>query len=130
MFAIAAALAGCEPGDLKWIPAGGGSGYAPAPPAGTVARPPAPAVRPSATPFAPDVYAMMENPDAEINTSAEEVWATSEEEAQAKCQRLAQRMTKEGGTLVTVQGKPQKVTVRPSKHGNYKYVCQLRSEAS
>jgi hypothetical protein len=64
---------------------------------------------------------MLENPDAETVQTSEEVWANSEGEAMEKCQKIAESRTREGRTLVTVQGIPQKVF-------KGRYVCTFRGE--
>jgi hypothetical protein len=114
----------------------GGTEYRPVPvgiPAGE-ANLPSRAYRPAqpATPPPPaqsgQPSKMLENPDAEVVETSEEVWATDEAEATRKCEQIATTRTQEGGTLVTVQGRPQQVTRTPSKNGTFKFVCRLRSE--
>ena len=90
-----------------------------------VSRPVSPAQKPLA-PVRP--MPMIENPDAETEEDTQEVWATNEAEAAAKCEQIAQNRTQEGGTLVTVQGKPQRMTMNPSRNGTYRFTCRFRIE--
>jgi hypothetical protein len=71
---------------------------------------------------------MLEDPEAEFDEESEEIWATSQADADSKCQKMAKNRTKEGGTLVTVQGKAEQKTSRPSSTGSYKFVCRFRVE--
>lgn len=85
-----------------------------------------------APPIAPPIssdFPMMEDPEAEVTESMVEVWAKDAAEAAKKCQQIADNWTAEGGSLVTVQGNPRKATSRPTKNGEYKYVCTLRGES-
>lgn len=87
-----------------------------------------PQPKPTASPLIPPYQKMLENPDAEVFHEDVEVWAADENEAAKKCQTIAESRTREGGTLVTVEGKPQKLTSRPSKYGAYRFNCRLRAE--
>ena len=71
---------------------------------------------------------MLEDPDAQVVETSEEVWATDEAEATRKYEQIANTRTQEGGTLVTTQGRPQQITRTSSKNGTFKFVCRLRSE--
>ncbi|NJO74954.1 MAG: hypothetical protein HC833_15030 [Leptolyngbyaceae cyanobacterium RM1_406_9] len=75
-----------------------------------------------------DTYPMLEDPEAEFEEASEEIWATSQADADSRCQKMAENRTKEGGTLVTVQGKAEQRTSRPSSTGSYKFVCRFRVE--
>jgi hypothetical protein len=52
---------------------------------------------------------------------SEEVWATTFEEAQRKCQQIA------GRELTEVFNVTQK-TKNPAKNGSYKFICWFRTE--
>jgi len=71
---------------------------------------------------------MMEDPEAEVHYEYAEVWATSAAEAASKCATIAENRTREGGSLVSVEGSPTQVTQRPTKEGKYFYRCRLRAE--
>lgn len=71
---------------------------------------------------------MLEDPEAESTDTVEEVWAVTADAARRKCEFIAAVRTQEGGTLVTVQGKPQQLTCTPSKNGTYRFLCHLRGE--
>jgi hypothetical protein len=76
---------------------------------------------------------MLENPDAESEEWTDEVWAANQDAADRACQDKADAASREGGTVVTVQGNAQMViSPRPGKGGksgtNGKFVCRFRSE--
>lgn len=107
------------------------AGCAPAMPGDSVGD----SARPPMVPYVPDFghapsaeQQMLEDPEAEVEESSFEVWASSQEEADRKCQAVADNWTEKGGTVVTVQGKAQQQTTRRSSNGQYKFTCTLRSE--
>ncbi|MBW4581804.1 MAG: hypothetical protein KME42_19730 [Tildeniella nuda ZEHNDER 1965/U140] len=63
---------------------------------------------------------MLEDPDAETVNDSEEVWATTQEEAERRCAEIAAQRTNQGGTLVTVQG--------VSRVSSKRFFCQFRAE--
>lgn len=110
----------CEPSELRPAPVGFPNSE-PAPPArsnqsGSVPKPRGSQPMP-----------MIDNPDAEVEHDSEEVWATDEYDAQAKCEQIAQNRSGRSA-IVSVEGKPQKLTKRPSKSGNYRFLCRLKIE--
>lgn len=122
--AIALSLQACT------SPDGEPYGLFPAPSNGGYSEPIRPINPPSATPppLVPPHHKMLENPDAEVFYEDVEVWATDEHEAAEKCRTIAESRTREGGTLVTVEGRPQRLTSKPSKYGSYRFNCRLRAE--
>lgn len=111
-------LTACNDGfsemDWRYLPgAGGGGGGAPAP------AQPAPGYS-NGQPLAPGVHKMLEDPEAEAVNDSEEVWATTQEDAERRCEEIAAQRTSQGGTLVTVQG--------VSRVNSKKFFCQFRAE--
>lgn len=84
--------------------------------------------QPAASPLIPPHHKMLENPDADVFYEDVEVWAADENEAAEKCRTIAESRTREGGTLVTVEGRPQQLNSRPSRYGQYRFNCRLRAE--
>lgn len=114
-------LTACEPSELRPVPIGvpnGGGFSAPSRPAPMRTAQP----KPTASSFP-----MIDNPDAETDYDSEIVWAVDEYEAQQKCEQIA-RSRSDRTVIVTVQGKPQKLTKTPSKYGSYRFLCNLRIE--
>jgi hypothetical protein len=123
--AIALTLSGCvgaSDGVRYAVPAGAGGYNAPAQPNYAPAAPMAPPYVP------PTNHQMMEDPEAQTEETPLEVWAANENEAARKCQQAAESWTSEGGTVVTVQGRPQQKTSNPSPDGKFLFICRLRSE--
>lgn len=114
-------LTACEPSELRPVPVGvpnGGGFSAPSRPAPMRTAQP----KPTASSFP-----MIDNPDAETDYDSEIVWAVDEYEAAQKCEQIA-RSRSDRTVIVTVQGKPQKLTKTPSKYGSYRFLCNLRIE--
>jgi hypothetical protein len=115
--AIALLTLGCEPSELRPVPAfpigGGGSYSAPARPA----KP-----QPTTKPLVPDRHEMLDDPEAQTEDREEDIFANSLAEAQEKCRRKAEWLSLNGG------GVTQYLGVRHIKGKLYK--CQLRSEVS
>lgn len=114
-------VAGCEPSELRPVPVG-------FPESGGFSAPsrPAPLRTAQPKPSAPSMP-MIDNPDAEAENDSEIVWATDEYEAQRKCEEIA-RSRSDRRAIVTVQGKPQRLTQTASRYGSYKFLCTLRIE--
>jgi hypothetical protein len=99
------ALTGCEPNEM--YPSGG------IPLSGSNSG--------SYTAPARNLAPMMQDPEAETVESGDYVWANSESEAWQKCQKEADRMTEQGGSLVTVK------SVKSNKKGT-KWFCTFNGE--
>lgn len=112
----------CEPNELRPVPIGFPNSE-PVSPVSPI-RPQQPATKPNqnARPMP-----MIDNPDAEVEYDSEEIWADDEYTAQRECERLAQSRS-DRSVIVTVEGKPQKVTKKPSKTGSFRFVCRFRIE--
>lgn len=76
---------------------------------------------------------MLQDPEAKSEEWSDEIWASSQEEADRACQLKADMATEEGKTVVTVQGKAQMlIRPKPGKGGkpgtDGKFTCRFRSE--
>jgi hypothetical protein len=76
---------------------------------------------------------MLQDPDAQSEEWSDEVWARDQEEADRKCQWMADNATQKGGKVVVTQGAAQMVTKpKPATKGKPAvdglFVCQFRSE--
>jgi hypothetical protein len=93
---------------------------------------PAPELQSTPTPPAQEMP-MLQDPDAQSEEWSDEVWARDQEEADRKCQWMADNATQKGGKVVVIQGKAQMVTKpKPATKGKPAvdglFVCQFRSE--
>lgn len=65
---------------------------------------------------------MLNDPEAQSEEWSQEIFADNEAQALRKCELIAQQATEEGGTVVTVLGKPQR------QGRTRKWICYFRSE--
>lgn len=65
---------------------------------------------------------MLDDPESQSEEWSQEIFAENEAQALRKCELIAQQATEEGGTVVTVLGKPQQ------KGQTRKWICCFRSE--
>lgn len=110
--ALAIALVGCEPSELRPIPfpAAGGGGTAP-PPARTQ----------PGQPIAPGADRMLQDPEGELSDGAIEVVASSVTQAENICADIAARRSDQT-TIVQCLG------CRKRTKTTGKYICTLRTE--
>lgn len=76
---------------------------------------------------------MLQDPEAESEEWSDEVWASNQDDADRKCQEMADNATRRGGKVVTTLGKAQMViSPKPSTKGKSstdgKFACQFKSE--
>ncbi|NEQ29619.1 MAG: hypothetical protein F6K04_01250 [Leptolyngbya sp. SIO4C5] len=76
----------------------------------------------SARPMAPPAMEMIEDPDAATEEWEEEVWAKNADEAEGKCEKIADKVGLT--TLLKVTQRSQKA----SKYGDYRFICWFKSE--
>lgn len=112
---LSLAIAGCEPSELRPVPAfpiGGNSGYS------APARPVKP--QPTTKPLVPNRHEMIDDPEAQTEPHQEDIWAEDEISAMEKCRQLAESYTRKYKTRVTLQ--------RVQKLFNKRYRCHLEME--